>query len=305
MKLIIPSVLVGVALAQFDNDADSPISLEPRGRGGKRNKKTQETSEDDAVEAYVHYVMQNNHGSQMDELFAVAFRQRAKAEGLPSGLKKEIGNLIEHQNRAVGDRLDELDFNCQDEDCRIPTSLDGIWQYGCWCNFQRYLMTGQGPPVSPHDVACKSMNDCLKCAKRDAIEGGYFCDPKTTKYKAELAWATGIESIRVNCKKENPGDLCGAHVCTCELQLIDDILDLVWDSYTYEPEYLHSNGFDPEASCPAAEDIGDIDCCGKYPRRAPFRLGQKECCDSVEKIFNPFKEQCCDTGIYDIGEMMC
>lgn len=317
MKIIIGSILVGTALAQFDNDADSPV-IQARKRGGKKRggsravaaaEEVEEVvlapapavdvapappSQEDAIEAYVNHIMASGNGDPMDELYAIAFRQRAKAQGLPKDLYNGISNALMDSNRGL---------NCKGPECEVPVTLSGIWQYGCWCNFGRNLMTGQGPPVNQHDVVCKYMNDCLKCAKRDATEDGYICEPRTAVYKAELAWATNIQAIETNCARENPGDLCGAHVCTCELQLIDDLLDLVWESYVYDPQYLHSTGWDFEANCPAAADIGDIDCCGKYPRRSPFRLGQKECCEGIEKVYNPFKEQCCESGIEDLGEV--
>jgi hypothetical protein len=102
--------------------------------------------------------------------------------------------------------------------------------------------------------------------------------------------------------EKKSGNECAAHTCTCEQQLLSELVGLAFQNpvvVTYEPEFLHSGGsFDYEVACPPPQQpTYDMDCCGLYPARFPYGVGNpyKDCCNN-ESIFNPLSEQCCGDG---------
>merc|ERR1712098_951217 len=105
---------------------------------------------------------------------------------------------------------------CQNGTCQIPLSLDGIWGYGCWCNFGYDLMQGKGKPVNEFDAVCKSLQLCLRCARMDGDTDGYTCDPSTQGYNAYFSWMPQTNGILADCTEKNPGDFCAQHSCSCE-----------------------------------------------------------------------------------------
>jgi hypothetical protein len=218
---------------------------------------------------------------------------------------KRTGGLVRGLNDGKG-------FNCEDEECDIAIDLRGIWGYGCWCHFGSKLLNGRGMPVNPHDEACKRMQLCLRCAEMDGQADNYECDPRTVSYNSTFMQSTGqndnINSFNSGCQVQNPNDLCGAHVCTCEMQLINDILDLVWQEYTHDPSPRHPQNpyggdFDFATNCVTDPGVTEIDCCGKYPFRYTYNSLQKSCCEPVEKLYNPFDTNCCAEGLRKIGDV--
>merc|ERR1711881_49783 len=163
--------------------------------------------------------------------------------------------------------------NCEDGQCEIPLSFSGIWGYGCWCNFGYDLTQGSGKPIDGFDGVCKSLQMCLRCARIDANEAGQeSCDPVGVEYNATFSWLPSQEGIMADCSEQNPGSVCAAHVCTCELNIISDILDLLWSQVTFDSGNLHDNGFDVQASCTGGLATGNgklKSCCGYYPTRTP------------------------------------
>lgn len=205
-------------------------------------------------------------------------------------------------------------FNCDDKECDIAIDLRGIWGYGCWCHFGSKLTNGRGKPVSAHDKACQNMQLCLRCAEMDGGKDGYECDAKTAQYNSTLGQSGGqnnnINSLNSQCSSLNPTDLCGAHVCTCEVQLINDILALVWEQEAYDisprhPSNPFGGSFDFEASCETNPGITEIDCCGKYPFRSTYNSLHRQCCLATEQLYNPFDTVCCQDGLYPIGNGGC
>lgn len=289
MKLLVSLAAVMTVHAQMRvPDSDGP-SL----RGGRREKNKERASTRAAISQYVRMVVTELKDEPMAVLFAKAIQDKASREGIPEHLLQEIENLNNPKATA-------RELNCRDPSCKIPLGLRGIWNYGCWCNFGDALTTGAGTPVSPHDYACQSMQQCLRCSRRDGIEDGYECDPKTVDYKAQFRFMPSMESLMGDCSSFNPADPCGTHLCTCELQLIADILELVWSGVVYDKSFLHSEGWNHMEMCATAGVNADQQCCGGYPRRTPYNAESKDCC--LEEIFSPLSQQCCATGVKDVGE---
>lgn len=215
--------------------------------------------------------------------------------------------------RGINDDSKRVNFNCHDSEtshCDISIDLRGIWQYGCWCNFGNSLMNGKGAPVSKHDEACKRMQQCLRCAEIDGVNGGYDCNPRATSYNSTYGQSNNGNSFNSGCAAVNPDNLCGAHVCTCETQLINDILALVWEMNAYDPTPRHTDNpfggdFDPSEKCFAEPGEGEVGCCGSYPFRSTFNTQRRSCCEANQRMYNPVESKCCDNGIFSVGDGVC
>ena len=163
--------------------------------------------------------------------------------------------------------------------------------HGCWCNFGEHLMQGHGPPVNTFDAICKDFSRCLKCARFDGKKENFGCDPVVQTYQT----GAGPDFV-TKCSAGNPDDQCAVYVCSCESTIIAEIMDLAFQPHTpeneYSDEFLHSNGFEYDSMCPVAAvtfDEGN-DCCGVYPKRFPYALGNpsKTCCKD-SSLYSAFK----------------
>ena len=111
-----------------------------------------------------------------------------------------------------------VDWNCHDDECDIPVTLKGIWNYGCWCNFGSDLLKGKGQPVNPHDKVCQDMQLCLRCAEMDATKENRACNVKTQDFNSLLQMgAIGLtnnqNSINSGCITLNGVDKCIEYTC--------------------------------------------------------------------------------------------
>lgn len=215
---------------------------------------------------------------------------------LPNSL---LHSLAKMAGNSTGNRANTLTLDplCEDGNCQVPFVLEEIWGYGCWCNFGANLMMGHGAPVNSYDAICKDAQLCLRCAKNDGKDGGYDCDPITKKFNNVNG--PGFVS---ECTNANADDDCAGHVCSCETQLIADLLETVFQPHAereeFDPSVKHSEGFDYEAECPKATGPQyEAECCGLYPRRFPFGSGNpnKACCAGIN-IYNPVYQECCNDG---------
>lgn len=195
---------------------------------------------------------------------------------------------------------------CFQGKCQVPITLSGIWDYGCWCNFGENLLDGSGQAVSEYDEICKKLQLCLRCSKIDN-ESLETCDPKTTDYEVDFGWLKSEQAILSDCTKNNPNSYCQQNVCTCEMNLISSLLNLMWSGVVYEDKFKHEKGWDPNlpGRCEKAKNVGQVNkvkaCCGYYPNRMPYG-GDLECCEEVQVRYNPYVSTCCGgLGVYGIG----
>lgn len=242
----------------------------------------------------------NAQGNEMQSMFCGALYEKVYEDGVTPSAESWINsNLNWNWDDEAMDRV--MDANCLGAACPINFNLKGIWQYGCWCNFGAHLMKGRGPAVNEYDQFCKNFQLCLRCARFDGKQDGYACDPIGQEY----ILSTKVGKFVHKCKAGNMPDLCAVHTCTCEQQLLADIIESIWNGVaaTYDSTPLHSNGFSQKKHCPASL-IGngdEIDCCGKYPARYPYSLGgSKACCDDTE-IYSMMDEECCGGEVFPTG----
>ena len=223
-----------------------------------------------------------------------------------SEVNQKLDQMILNINEPFDPLARNIGLGCEGGHCVIPTGLQGIWNYGCWCNFGTRLMDGQAHPVNPHDEICRKMQLCLRCARMDAVNDTppRQCDPKTQSFVS--AFAFGDVSLEAACSANNP-DPCARDVCTCQMDLMANLVDLLWDGYIYDPAPRHiseGGSFDFDASCPIRPGvIVDVECCGKYPGREPYKVGsRRDCCVVTEELFNVYESHCCADGAKSIGE---
>lgn len=307
-------------------------------KGGKCDDKAnpfQMVSYEDDLQNYLQLAVQYHlqelqEGNQIDNAnLGIAFMNGVKSKLQNSNNSKAPCMLVNYAKilrnkdkngtfRGINnDKKMKIDFNCEDKECDVGLDLRGLWGYGCWCNFGGSLTNGKGTPVSKHDEACKRMQLCLRCAEIDAGDGGYECDVKNVQYNSTLGQSLSGQNLNGNingfnsgCEVQNPSDPCGAHVCTCEMQLVNEILGMVWDEEAYDPIWRRPSNplggdFDFEANCLSEPGVREIDCCGKYPYRYTYNTKARSCCDPVEELFNPVKDECCADGVYSIGSGAC
>lgn len=203
-------------------------------------------------------------------------------------------------------------LNCGGGECEVPITLNGLWGYGCHCNFGGELMTGHGTPVNDHDEICMNLQNCLRCVVIDDEADGQpnNCDPKTEEFSIVSSFFSPDQAIANDCSTANNNDPCKSHACTCEVKFISALIEKMFDQYVYDPAYLHADqggNFDPTApgSCGAntGGPLRNKVCCGAYPTRYPYITQNRQCCDNDQTLFNPLSQQCCPNGVEDIGEV--
>jgi hypothetical protein len=232
--------------------------------------------------------------TRMSKLFARGVRSKYESDGLP-----DQAAVLMDRNLGAGNSSEYCD---PDKGCNSPISLDGIWGYGCWCNFGEHLLTGGAAPVNTFDEICKDMQLCLRCAKMDGENDGYECDPKTVDYNVVVEWMNSDEALFSECEALNQADHCATHCCTCEVDMVNSLIGTIWKMNLYEPEYKHSNGFDRTESCPTNPQHTLSACCGYYPKRFPYSNEVRQCCRADQSLFNPLNKDCCENeGVSPIG----
>lgn len=232
--------------------------------------------------------------SRLSKLFASGVRAKYEADGLPD----ETAALMD-RNLGAGNASEYCD---PDKGCNSPVQLDGIWGYGCWCNFGEHLLTGGATPVNQFDEICKNLQLCLRCAKMDGENDGYDCDPKTVEYNIAMEWLNSDEALFSECEALNQADHCATHCCTCEVDMINSLIGTIWKMELYEPAYKHSNGFSREENCPTNPQHTLSACCGYYPKRFPYSNEVRQCCQTDQSLYNPLNKDCCeDAGVSPIG----
>ena len=277
-----------------------------------------EPTDEELLDTLLKFYEDNCDDDKLCPIFYSLLRTRVEEQGIPELLRPQIEeaksytemkqaekkaqeehDAMVRQLELTGDSdvtIPPLDreLNCENEDCTVPLPLHGIWNYGCWCNFGANLGSGNGSPVNELDEACRKMQLCTKCVRKDHQD----CDIETKSYNATFAWSIDQESLVADCKASNPGDECATHICCCELQLISDILDLMWQGIAYDDQYKHSEGWDRVENCNTPGNNsgdGNRECCGQYPGRFLYNSNVQQCCDN-KFTYNPLMMDCCDNG---------
>merc|ERR1719461_23263 len=91
---------------------------------------------------------------------------------VPPQIRESLMAMLEHdeENSNSNARVNQY---CSGGVCNVPQNLQPIWNYGCWCNFEktennRGILSGAGEPLDVYDEICRDYQLCSRCAKRDA-----------------------------------------------------------------------------------------------------------------------------------------
>ena len=190
-----------------------------------------------------------------------------------------------------------------------------VSNYGCHC-FPNFKSTigGKGKPVDQLDEVCRSLFRCYRCIDIESDEYG-SCDTNQGGYKYGLLEnddGNGNVNRDINCDTMfNKSPMCKTHQCQCDRQFADSLAALFEDgsNWAYNPDYwlnpkyvkrAEANGdpvFDKNASCDAVASPPADRCCGAdYPFKIPYDSQNRECCESANKSYDFFAQECCDDG---------
>jgi len=190
----------------------------------------------------------------------------------------------------------------------IYTTLEPIWNYGCWCYFQENHGKGSGEAQNYMDEHCKVLHHGYTCVMMDAAdENDNSCDPFTHDYNTISIIGAVPEQVEIDCEAKNPGDNCAIRSCAVESFFILNVFAEALGSNIFDPSLKHdaphnwdssvcrgTGGTGPGANSPWA-------CCGSYPPRFPYRTGngRRQCC--AEVTYDSTMFSCCNDNTVSIS----
>lgn len=242
--------------------------------------------------------------------------------------------IVKAAVQVVSDMQDMIDAGGFDADLtfgkhiskkpiKIEPLLTQIDNYGCWCYFDESYDQGRGMPVNTIDHFCRSLHYGYDCANRDSLgedENTSECIPWKHPY------ITGVNVVQLQilqeaqrhfaledqCIDNNPDDTCAQRACIIEGNFVLDVLQNFLINRKFDPTLNHAHpfNFDPTQNCNVGDPLTiqssnplsqtvEIECCGNYPNRKPFKNvnGNRMCCGG--KIYNPFVHTCCEDSVGD------
>lgn len=238
--------------------------------------------------------LKDKHG---ESAFAQALRLKMKHDGVPEHLwaaiaEKTMDRSYNRVDETVLRGLTRASNLCPQGGCFVPISMEEIWDYGCWCNMDEPTK-GSGPTQDEYDEVCKSFVQCSRCAEADGLTAdgatgdGSECSATETPYSASFEWDDASFGFVADCNQPPNDNNCAIHLCSCQVQLITDVLNLMWAQAARTDAYQAENGFD-DSVCIVGDSTGANDnsgeeptvvCCGEYPRRVAYSP-VVNCCDA-------------------------
>lgn len=319
MKLITTlAILVGTSYAQTGFISEDQL------RG---------LSKEWVLSVYVSMI-QHTSESVFEKNYVKALKARADyaaehGENIPVHVYEAIINRMMFGAGSV-----DRSVNCPAGQCTIPIELENLWNYGCWCNFGEDIGKGAGIPVNEYDEICRDMQKCIRCAQVDGDGAGGACDIYQVSYNTSFTMSSGF-GLTANCETNN-NNYCSEHMCSCEMNLLSKLMDILWAGVFHDHNYHHNNGFDWDANCPttnpnnnnnnngnSGNNVGGggnnpgnggpstppSTCCGYYPDRAHMSTTEACCLSTnnppgVNLAYNPITHLCCNDGDY-VAEGSC
>ena len=137
------------------------------------------------------------------------------------------------------------------------------------------------------------------------------CTPQKVEYK-EINIANFLtetdEQLHNECQLANPGEnsttatgtsnSCSVSMCSSEAKFSKDVINFLLTGNQESSEFSHTN-FDPVSSCVSKQSISsELDCCGEYPRRFPYKTygENRACCDGKTYDTTASLECCSDSS---------
>lgn len=224
------------------------------------------------------------------------FNSMFKPNGPCSPYLKE---LTESDNSSIFRNLiSHLDYYKENEN--LPTTMDILGDYGCWCQFNNYPIKGHGVPLSEIDNLCKEVYEGYKCLEIDSLQGEN-CDPFNIDYNT-------TDCYHIKYKPAFQLDDCTKNTCKIE----DNFLYAIWKIFKRDyfigrdgpnMEELKGSNLDRKNEC-QGRGIGQPDkstCCGPYPTGNYGVRDGKFFSLTRRRPFSSDTHSCCDNKIVDIG----
>lgn len=247
--------------------------------------------------------LKEKHG---ESAFAQAMRLKMKHDGVPEHVwaaiaEKTMDKRYNRVDEALLGGLRSTSRLCPAGGCFVPVSMEEIWDYGCWCNMDEPTK-GSGPIQDEYDEVCSWFVKCSRCAEADGLTtdgatgDGSECSSTETPYSASFQWDQASFGFTADCNQPPNDNNCAIHLCACQVQLITDVLDLLWSGTARTDSYQAANGFDdgicavdtdglansaPNGAGPSEHST--VVCCGEYPRRSPYSR-VISCCDAAQQL---------------------
>lgn len=217
-----------------------------------------------------------------------------------AGVTQMNNMLTELSNNTVGQR------NIINVNNPIYTTLDPIWNYGCWCYFQDNHGKGSGEAQNYMDEHCRVLHHGYTCVMMDAAdENDNACNPFTHDYNTITIIGAVPEQVQIDCEAKNPGDNCAIRSCAVESYFVLNVFNEAFGPNTFDPSLKHDLGWDASVCRGQGGNGGNggspWECCGSYPPRYPYRTGngRRGCC--AENTYDTTMFQCCDDGSTSIS----
>lgn len=170
------------------------------------------------------------------------------------------------------------------------------------------------------DQLCKNLHDGYQCAAIDAeLEDGEVCDPWFVTYQVPNGWIInlwkmvflGEDQDFSACGSMNSESKCAQYACHVEAHFLVQEWLYLKAGNPANFEFFHENEsdvFSQVNNCFGSSrmvkvfepDMNFKDCCGGYPVRTPFVIGDKECCGN--SVYNVVSQECCwDDSVKGVG----
>lgn len=235
-----------------------------------------------------------------------------------SKIAQTVANLVKADIKAQKNQNTSTDDEDAIDSAVASKSLAAGWAnsmvnaingYACWCYFEDDHGRGKGQAQNDVDSQCKILHDGYACIMMDAEDSGDICVPWQEDYNVPtgLGWwsRTGTDeemkaALVRDCNKKNKKKSdCAKRSCIVEGYFSINLFKLLTSGTKYDHRLKHEyNKFDPKLECQSKPGNGDLEleCCGSYPIRFPYKYGKdvRECCNG--NTFNAAILKCCDDG---------
>lgn len=301
MKLI-SAIGASLIASSFAQNADDTLT---RGMSGQLGQ---------IAKVYSQVLSNDPNVSQANKYLAAALQARIERGETPANVEQMKANLLNavSSSMGLGQTQGYRNIQCDNGSCDLILDVDALDGYGCWCHLGDGLTKGVGTPRDPYDSACKSLQGCARCAEEDFGDEG--CDAASHNYNVPFLFSNNRNAIETNCIAANPNDNCAQALCMCQVNWLNNVLQVGFGGNGVSPALSHDNFDGSQCATSRGGSTGQQDndgsssirepktCCGNYPERFPFNLKNSSCCDVDGNIFDPNTKMCCDTvGVSDLG----
>ena len=103
-----------------------------------------------------------------------------------------------------------LSMNRPDLGLQIPTIVEDLTNYGCWCQIRNKeidgVIAGKGEPIDILDGFCRDWQHCITCLKSDGCE-----------WDSGIPYEVGFNGKRIICDSSPEG--CSRNTCMVSIVL--------------------------------------------------------------------------------------